>query len=145
MESHGGDTVTDTEQKKKYLKRYRKMVSLIARLEERVAKINARMLKVRSPNFSGEVQGTGKPVTIEEMISDKIELEERISKLEKKSKPIKHEIVEKIDSLDDPRHAEVLEAYFIDCKDFQTIADEIGYTKRHVIRLYSDAINKIRI
>ena len=137
--------MNDTAQKKQYLRRYRKTMSLIVRLEYKIAQLDERMMRIRTPNFSGEIRGTGKRVTIEEMFSDKMELEERVAELKKKSKTIKHEITAKIDSLDDSRYAEVIEAYFIDCKSFDEIADDMGYTKRHVIKLYSEAIERIKL
>ena len=52
----------------------------------------------------------------------------------------RREICEEIDSLEDPRFSEVLEMFFIDCMEFDDIAEELGYSERHVISLYSEAI-----
>ena len=57
-----------------------------------------------------------------------------------KGRTYKGEILEKIDELEDPRYAEILEAFFIDLKGFEEIGENMGYTTRHVIRLYSEAI-----
>lgn len=132
------------EQKKKYLKRYKRMTAVISRLEDKLARLDDRLYKIKSPNFSGEPRG-GTHASMEELLSDKIELEKRINHLVKKSKGIRSEILEKIDELDDPRYAEILEAFFIDCKDFNTIADETGYTLRHVMRLYAEALRLISL
>lgn len=126
-------------EKKKFLKRYKRMTAIINRLEEKLARVDERMYKIKSPNFSSEPKG-GTPVTMEDLLSEKMELEERINRLIKKSRVIRQEILDKIDELDDVRYGEVLEAFFIECKDFQQIADDTGYTVRHVIRLYSEGI-----
>ena len=85
----------------------------------------------------------GTPITVEELLSDKIELEKRIERLKVKGRSLKGEILEEIDSLDDPRHCEVLEAFFIDCKSICEIGDNMGYTDRYIYDLYRDAINTL--
>ena len=87
----------------------------------------------------------GTPVTIEELLSDKIDLEERIKRLRVKSKNLKNEILEEIDSLEDPRYCEVLEAFFIDCLSLDDIAENEGYTIRHTYRLYSEAVTSLAL
>ena len=125
--------------KKRYLRRYRKNLSCIARLEEKLNLLEVRLSSPRSPNLSGMPRG-GTPVTTSDLIADKIELEERIARLREKSKILKREILEEIDSLEDPRYCEVLEAYFIDGYTLEQIAEKECYTDRHVFRLYSEAI-----
>ena len=87
----------------------------------------------------------GVPVTIDDLMSDKMDLEDRIKRLKAKSRGLKLEVCEEIDSLEDPRYCEVLEAHFIDGLSFEDIADELGYTERHVIKLYSEAITLLTV
>jgi DNA-directed RNA polymerase specialized sigma subunit len=82
----------------------------------------------------------GQPVTMADLIADKTELEERIESLKEKQKDIRREIIREIDTLDDYRHTDVLESFFIKCMSLEDIADELGYTPRHVYRLYSEAV-----
>lgn len=125
--------------KKRYLRRYRKNLSCIDRLEEKLKLLEVRLSSPKSPNLSGMPRG-GTPVTIEDLISDRKELEDRITRLKAKSKILKSEILEEIDTLDDPRYCEILEAYFIDGYTLEKIAEKECYTDRHVFRLYSEAI-----
>lgn len=125
--------------KKRSLKRYRKNRACIDRLEEKLNLLDLRIKSVKSPNYSGMPRG-GTPVTVAELVSDKLELEERIKRLKKKGKNIKSEILEEIDSLEDPRYCEVLEAYFIDCKSIGDIAEDMDYTERYIYDLYREAI-----
>lgn len=136
--------IQDRDRKKRYLKRYKKNIELINRLREKVAVIDERMTSVKSPNLSGMPRG-GDPVTVEDLIAEKSEIEERIDRLKSKTRKLRLEALEKIDEIEDARYAEILESFFIDCKDFESIAEETGYTVRHVIRLYSEAINIISI
>lgn len=133
------ETVQELERKKRFLKRYRKNEALIARLKSKLAFTNDRIYGLRASSLSGMPRG-GEPITLEDLVADKQELEARIDRLSEKGRKLRAEILERIDDLDDPRYAEILESFFIDCKDFETIAEEIGFTERHVIRLYSEGI-----
>lgn len=134
----------DYERKKRYLKRYKKNKELISRLENKLVSLNDKIYRIKSPSYSDLPKGVP-TVTIDDLISDKAELEARIKRLTLKGKTLKSETLEIIDNVDDPRYAEILESFFIDCKDFSTIADDTGYTERHIIRLYSEAIDSIDI
>lgn len=136
--------IQEIERKKRSLKRYKKNLACIGRLEEKLALLDDRIKSVKSPNMSGMPRG-GTPVTIADLLSDKVELEERIERQKAKSKDLKKEILEEIDSLDDMRYAEVLEAFFIDGVSLEDIADNEGYTVRHVYRLYSEAVTKLAL
>ena len=128
--------------KKRFLKRYRKNRDLILRLKNKVESLDERIVGMRSPVLSDMPRG-GKPVTKEDLIAEKIEIEERIERLEDKGKKFKREILEKIDELDDIRYVEILEAFFIECLSFEDIAENEGYGLRHVIRLYTEALEEI--
>lgn len=132
-------SLQELERRKRYLKRYRKNRALIDRLKDKVEALNGRIYTLRSPVISDMPRG-GKRVEVSDLIADREELERRIDRLESKGKEIKSEILDQIDGLDDPRYAEVLESFFIDCKDFYEIAEEMDYTERHIIRLYSEGI-----
>lgn len=134
-----GEAVTTIEREKKFLKRYKRNKAMIDRLKGKLSALESRIYTVRSPNLSGMPRG-GDPVTAADLLSDKQELEDRIKRLTDKGHVYRSEILARIDELDDPRYADVLEAFFIDCKNFDEIADEIGFTERHVIRLYSAGV-----
>lgn len=133
------ETLQELERKKRYLKRYRRNNVLIDRLKAKLELIDQRIYSLKSPSLSGMPRG-GDPVTLADLVADKTDLERRIQRLKDKGNASKTEILGMIDDLEDPRYAEVLESFFIDCKDFDEIAEETGYTERHVIRLYSEGI-----
>ena len=130
----------EIERKKRSLKRYRKNQDCIARLEAKLENLKDRIESCRSSNLSGMPRG-GVPVTAADLIADKSDLEKRIEKLKAKSRKLKVAVYEEIDSLEEPRYCEVLEARFIDGKTFEDIAEEMGYTERHIYTLYKEAIN----
>lgn len=131
--------IQEVERKKRSLKRYKKTLARIDRLEEKLDLVSIKLTSVRSPNLSGMPRG-GTPVTTADMIAEKIELEERIERLKVKSKKQRREILEEIDSLEDPRQAEVLEEFFINCKRLEDIAEDLHFSDRHVYRLYSEGV-----
>ena len=130
--------------KKRSLRRYRKTVECIERLERKLEALDDRITKIKSPSFSGMPRG-GVPVTIDDLLSDKMDLEARIERLKGKRRDLKKAVCEEIDSLEDPRYCEILEAYFIDGVSFGDIAEELGYTERRVIALYSEAISILSV
>ena len=134
--------IQEIKKKKRSLKRYRNNLACIGRLEEKLTLLDERIKSVKSPNYSGMPRG-GTPVTIVELLSDKVDLEKRIDRLKIKSKKIKDQILEEIDSLEDPRYCEILEAYFIDCLSMDEIAEEMGYSIRWAYDLYSEAVEEL--
>ena len=136
--------VQETELKKRFLKRYKKNLALIERLKSKVAVLDDRRKTIRSPKLSDMPRG-GVPVTAEDLLAEQSEIEDRIKRLECKSKRLKSEILNKIDEVEDYRYAEILEAYFIECKDFDSIADDMNYNIRHIMRLYTEAVNAIEL
>ena len=130
------------ELKKRSLKKYRRNLLCIGRLEEKLESLDEKIKSIRSPNYSGMPRG-GTPITIEELLSDKIDLEKRIKRLKDKGKKYKDQILEEIDSLEDLRYCEVLEAYFIECMSISDIAEEMGYTDRYIYDLYKNAVQEL--
>ena len=134
--------IREPETKKRYLKRYRKNRALIFRLKNKIKNLDDRIIGLKSPGFSDMPRG-GTPITKEDLVLEKVEIERRIKRLEDKGAIIKGEILDIIDELEDTRYAEVLESFLIDCKDFGDIADDLGYSARHIERIYGDAIKCI--
>jgi hypothetical protein len=133
------DLETLKSRKKRSLRRYRKNLACIERLEKKLVLLDARITGLKSPSLSGMPRG-GVPVTIDDLMSDKLDLEDRIKRLKAKSRGLKKEVCEEIDSLEDSIDCEILEAFFIDEKSFEKIAEDLGYTERRVIARYSEAI-----
>lgn len=130
--------------KKRFLKRYRKNLNCIVRLEKKLALLEDKLNSVKSPSLSGMPRG-GVPVTTADLVADKIDLEHRIERLKEKSKILKRETLEEIDSLDEPRYIAILEGFFIDCLSAEDIAENEGYTVRHVYSLYHNAVRALTL
>lgn len=131
--------IQEIEIKKRSLKRYGKSKDCLERLKEKLYILDSKIKSVRSPNLSGMPRG-GTPVTVEDMIADKEELENRIETLSLKTRQLKSEILKEIDSLEDERYCDVLESHFIDLLSFETIAENMGYSERYIYTLYKEAL-----
>lgn len=131
-------------QKKRFLKRYKNNIACIKRLKNKIRILDERITNIKSPNYSGMPRG-GIPISIDDLMSDKLELEDRVKRLKSKNVKVKKEILDAIDSLDDPRLCEVLESFFVDCIPLEDIAEIDGYTVRHVYRLYNEAVSRISV
>lgn len=131
--------IQEFKRKKRFLKRYQNNLSCIVRLEEKRLLLDEKSKSVKSPNLSGMPRG-GVPLTTADIVSDILDLDDRIARLKDKNKIVKEEILNEIDSLEDSRYCEVLEAFFIDGISLRDIGDNMGYTERHIHRLYKEAI-----
>lgn len=127
-------------QKKKALKRYRRTAAYLARLENRLEELDARLVAIKSAGNLSDMPRGGGPVVMADLVADKTELENRVAKLRKKAERQKAEILGELDALEDPRCREVLELFFIEGFSMEETAREIGYTLRHVYRLYSKGV-----
>lgn len=133
---------TALEKKKFFLKKYKKNESCIDSLENRIAELDDKITSLKSINLSGMPRG-GIPITTEDLIAKKDDLERRKKIRENRRGELKEKIINEIDRLDDPRYLEVLELFFIECMTFEDIADELGYTDRHVTRIYTEGLNAL--
>ena len=140
-----GERLKDETKKKKYfLKRYRNYLTRINRLEEQLASVNERLVGLQSKVMT-DMPGGGLPITKDDLLEKKEELQHRIDTLTNTSKKVRREILDCIDILDDFRFAEILEAYFIELKTLEEIAEEKHYSIRHCGFLYAKALETINV
>ena len=127
---------------KKFLKRYKRNLSNIKRLEYKLDELTARIETVSTPQLTGMPRG-GQHKTKEDLIAEKIETEERIVRLKSRGRIIRREILDYIDDIEDDNVAETLEMFFIDGLTFDDIADEKGYSTRYLAKFYSTGVELI--
>ena len=130
--------------KKRFLRRYQNNLACISRLEAKLVILDERLTSIKSTNLSGMPRG-GVPITLDDLLADKDDLERRIKKLRAKNRDLKQSVYEAIDTIEDPRYCEVLEAHFVEGLDIKDIADQMGYTERHVYTLYAEAIRSFTL
>lgn len=133
-----------TETKKRYLKRYKRTMARIELLKDKLAETEERTIAIRSPRITG-MPGGGQPYTAADLVAEKAELELRIMRLQEKADKAREEILNCIDELEDPHAAEVLEMFFIGGLGFMEISERMAYSDRHIMRLYSEGLEKIQL
>ena len=131
-----------TDSTKYYLKRYKKNREMIKWLRKRLVSLSSRIEGLKSPGISDMPRG-GEHKNKEDLIAEKVDIERRIEKFKARGARFRREIIDVIDTLDNCHEAEVLERYLIDCEEFDEIAAAMGFSERHVVRLYTSAVTKI--
>lgn len=130
--------------KKDWLYRYKKNQLKIMQLKNKLSVYDERILKCKTVNY-GNTSCKNNRISYDDLLVEKIDLENRIKKLDERGKRYKKEIINAIDNMDDCRYSEILEYWFINMYSPERISQEMGYSTRHIVRLYSEAINRISV
>ena len=136
-----GDTCME---KKKFLKRYQKINKRIESLEEKLSRTDTQLTTVQISKYSGNPR-SAMPMTMEDIVAEKIETEERIKRLLAEKKEVRQEIISAIDTLEDHKQIKVLESFFLEGQTFIDIAEEMVYSTKQIERFYQDGIRNIKI
>lgn len=122
--------------KKDILKDYKNRALKLRRLRNKLDLIN---LGAKSVSYS-DMPRAYSNVSQEDLIHDKLELEERIEKLATSIQKMKEQIVAAIDKLENDKHSASLEMYYIDLMNMFDISIELGVDVRTVKRYIKKAI-----
>ena len=136
--------MTDNKNKKAWLNRYANQVRGIERLENKREILEERITSVRSPTLSGLPRG-GTPITIEDLIADKLEIEDRILRLKDKARRVRREILDAIDDIEEVNRCEVMEGRYILLQSPEDLAESMGFNTRHIWRILSQGVEAIQI
>lgn len=129
-------------QNKAFLIRYRILTEKIRRLEDKLAQIDEDMAALKSPKLTSEPKASVR-ITLDDKLIQHDELEEKINTLLKHMRRIRCEITQCIDALDNQKQALVLDRYFISAQSLESIADDIGYSRSYVTKLYVQGVQSV--
>lgn len=132
----------ETKRNKKYLNRYRRYMKRVDKLEEKLYQLDVQIQGLNGRQITDMPKG-GTSLTTDDLLIKKEETEHRIQNLLERSKGIRYEVFDCIDTLEDDRFAEVLECYFIERMTFEEIAEFKNYSVRHVGYLYGRGIDLV--
>ena len=121
----------------KYLESYKWLNAEIEDDEERLARLDARLYSPGAVKISDMPRG-GQPMTMESMLIQKQELQDKINSKCAKRK----EIVNSIERMANPRDRMILKLRFVDGLTHDEVADKISYSNMQVRRFYEDALER---
>ena len=118
-----------------YLKSYRWIEVEIQADEERLARLDARLYSPGAVKISDMPRG-GQAVTMESLVSEKIELQDRINAKNSRRRAI----YDAIESMRSERDRMILKLHFIDGLTHEAAAERINYSVTQTRRYYETAL-----
>lgn len=135
--------MTKNSEVKIVLGQYKKYIVMIRDLDRQIDDAHDRMISVKSAsNVSGIPRG-GHAVTVDDLIADVDDLERRKDRFQKIADQKKEIVQSYIDTVLSPRHNRVLTRHFIKCQSINEICKLETYSRRHVLRLYHEALDMV--
>ncbi len=127
----------ERQEKIDYLKSYRWIDAEIMNDEERLARLDARLYTPGAVKISDMPRG-GQPVTMESLVAEKIELQDRINAKNTRRRAI----LESIESMRSERDRMILKLHFIDGLTHEAVAERINYSVTQTRRYYEAALER---
>lgn len=123
-----------------YLKSYRWIEAEIMDDEERLARLDARLYAPGAVKISDMPRG-GQPITMESLVAEKIELQERINAKNSRRRAI----LESIENMRSERDRRVLKLHFVDNMTHEQVAERINYSVTQTRRYYNEALERFEM
>lgn len=130
------------DKRKKWLYRYVLLKRKLDVLNKRLVLLNQKIDSIQHSNDSALVMGCDR-VILEDLFIDKADLENRIARMRERSLPIKNEILDRINTLDNPHDVEFLKDRFIYDIPMSEIADSRNRTERTMFYHLKRIIDKL--
>lgn len=127
----------ERQEKIDYLKSYQWIDAEIVNDEERLARLDARLYTPGAVKISDMPRG-GQPVTMESLVAEKIELQDRINAKNTRRRAI----LESIESMRSERDRMILKLHFIDGLTHEAVAERINYSVTQTRRYYEAALER---
>lgn len=124
----------------KYLESYKWLNAEIEDDEERLARLDARLYSPGAVNISDMPKG-GQPVTMDSLVAQKMELEERINRKCMKRRAI----LDSIERMANARDRLILKYRFVDDLTHDEVAERINYSNMQVRRYYEEALERFQM
>ena len=134
--------MSDFKTNKAYLFQYRKKMEKIQRLEDKLAQIDSDIISLKSPVSDGMPKASVR-ITLDDKLIQRDELEGKINTLLTHARKNRADISRCIDALDNQKQALVLDRYFISAQSLEYIADDIGYSRSYVTKLYVQGVQSV--
>lgn len=123
-----------------YLRSYRWIEVEIMDDEERLARLDARLYAPGAVKISDMPRG-GQPITMESLVAEKIELQERINLKNTRRRAI----LESIENMRSERDRHILKLHFVDGMTHEQVAERINYSVTQARRYYEAALERFNM
>lgn len=130
------------DKKKKWLYRYVLLKRKLDVLNKRLVLLDQKIDSIQHSNDSALAMGCNR-VILEDLLIDKADLENRIARMREQSLPIKNEILDRINTLNNPCDVELLKDRFIYDIPMSKIADSRNRTERTMFYHFKSVIDKL--
>lgn len=126
------------------MSRYKSALEDIAKLSQRIEELDIKLSAPKTVSYSNVSVMRSDTNYNEDLIIKKLELERKRDIQRDKARAIRIEIINAIDELEDYKHAETLELYYIECMDILAIAKNQRNIQR-IQRIINEALELIDI
>lgn len=133
---------TITDEVKEYLNKVRTIDKEIDAKEEIKEQMRKRLVNVKATQYREIDVVGGERKTSEDRILDYIEYSEQINELIDKLIDMKMTVVEEIENINDGLYRTLLTERYINNKNWEVVANILGYDERHTLRLHNDALRE---
>lgn len=125
---------------REYLKQIQKANFVIARMENEIVDLREDYQSVSGVAISEKVQASPKPDRFAESYIKIEQKEEELSQERQKYLDLKLKILKEINAIPDTRYVKVLYAKYVDGLSYTKVAEAVGYSFRHTVKLCDKAV-----
>lgn len=126
---------------KKYLRKFKRVSQKIEYLKRRIEEVDSKLNRTKSFDPQIErIEGGYDQNRIDDLISLKDSLERRLRNQLEKSWSLRDSRMRAIDTIQSEVESQVLEMYYIDLDDLDTIASKLHLSTRTVRRAYNNGL-----
>lgn len=130
--------------KVRYLEGYYWTLANIEIIKDKIKNKNDRLYNTRSPKLSDMPRGGSTKDTVD-LIADKTELEDSLSKRLRQAEEKRQEIEDTINNINNPRYIMLLQLHYIDNLSLDVVADQMKLSYSRITKLHGLALDEVVI
>ncbi len=130
--------------KVRYLEGYYWTLANIEIIKDKIKNKNDRLYNVKSPKLSDMPRG-GSTIDTVDIIFDKTELEDSLSKRLRQAEEKRQEIEDTINNINNPRYIMLLQLRYIDNLSLDDVADQMKLSYSRITKLHGLALDEVVI
>ena len=141
QQDKGGDMET-FEKAKEYLTRPQRIIEANKKDAEKILQLESSLIG-RGVRYDTDRVQTSPKDNMSEVVSEIVTIEKNIYERNLLRANIISEIYRKLNSLDNPRHSQILHRYYLMNRTFSDIAEEMNLSAKWVSKLHVDALKAL--